>query len=82
MEAEILYFDSCPNFEDARSLVERVGGELGVTPEIHLVKVTDAGTVDIAKRLGISPQRVHVLMAGPGFPRPVGTRVPHEVGAD
>lgn len=28
--------------------------------------------VDIAKRLGISPQRVNVLAAGPGFPKPVG----------
>ncbi len=28
--------------------------------------------VDIAERLGISPQRVHVLVAGPGFPRPLG----------
>jgi predicted DNA-binding transcriptional regulator AlpA len=27
---------------------------------------------DIAKRLGISPQRVHVLVSGPGFPKPVG----------
>jgi predicted DNA-binding transcriptional regulator AlpA len=28
--------------------------------------------VDVAKRLGISPQRVHVLVGGPGFPKPVG----------
>ena len=28
--------------------------------------------VDIAKRLGISPQRVNVLATGPGFPQPVG----------
>jgi predicted DNA-binding transcriptional regulator AlpA len=28
--------------------------------------------VDIAKRLGISPQRVYVLAAGPGFPKPIG----------
>lgn len=28
--------------------------------------------VDIAKRLGISPQRVNVLAAGPGFPKPLG----------
>jgi predicted DNA-binding transcriptional regulator AlpA len=37
----------------------------------------DAGTelviaVDIAKRLGISPQRVNVLTGGPGFPKPLG----------
>jgi predicted DNA-binding transcriptional regulator AlpA len=29
--------------------------------------------VDIAKRLGISPQRVYVLATGAGFPRPIGT---------
>lgn len=28
--------------------------------------------VDVAKRLGISPQRVNVLAAGPGFPKPLG----------
>ena len=27
---------------------------------------------DIARRLGISPQRVYVLVSGPGFPRPLG----------
>ena len=28
--------------------------------------------VDIAERLGISPQRVYVLASGPGFPKPIG----------
>lgn len=28
--------------------------------------------VGIAKRIGISPQRVNVLARGPGFPRPLG----------
>jgi predicted DNA-binding transcriptional regulator AlpA len=28
--------------------------------------------VDIAKRLSVSPQRVYVLVNGPGFPRPLG----------
>jgi len=28
--------------------------------------------VDIAKRLGISPQRINVLAGGPSFPRPIG----------
>jgi predicted DNA-binding transcriptional regulator AlpA len=27
---------------------------------------------DIAKRLGISPQRVNVLASSPGFPKPLG----------
>jgi predicted DNA-binding transcriptional regulator AlpA len=28
--------------------------------------------VDIAKRLGLSPQRVNVLASGPGFPKSLG----------
>ena len=28
--------------------------------------------VDIAERLGISPQRVNVLATSPGFPKPLG----------
>lgn len=28
--------------------------------------------VDVAERLGISPQRVNVLASGPGFPLPIG----------
>ena len=28
--------------------------------------------VDIARRLGISPQRVHVIAGNPGFPEPIG----------
>ena len=28
--------------------------------------------VDIANRLGISPQRVNILATGPGFPTPLG----------
>jgi predicted DNA-binding transcriptional regulator AlpA len=28
--------------------------------------------VDVAKRLGLSPQRVNVLATSPGFPKPLG----------
>jgi predicted DNA-binding transcriptional regulator AlpA len=28
--------------------------------------------VDVARRLGISPQRVNVLASSPGFPKPLG----------
>jgi predicted DNA-binding transcriptional regulator AlpA len=28
--------------------------------------------VDIAKRLGLSSQRVNILASGPGFPKPLG----------
>ena len=32
----------------------------------------DGIAVEIAMRLGISPQRVNVLASGPGFPKPLG----------
>jgi predicted DNA-binding transcriptional regulator AlpA len=39
-----------------------------VDGETELVIATD-----IAKRLGLSPQRVYVLASGPGFPKPIGS---------
>jgi predicted DNA-binding transcriptional regulator AlpA len=46
------------------------------TDTLARVKV-DSGTelviaTDIARRLGMSPQRVYVLATGPGFPKPIG----------
>jgi predicted DNA-binding transcriptional regulator AlpA len=40
---------------------------LRVDSQTELVIATD-----IAERLGISPPRVHVLVGGPGFPKPLG----------
>ena len=45
------------------------GRRVRLDPRTELVIATD-----IAKRLGISPQRVYVLAAAPGFPKPLGTR--------
>ena len=45
---EILYFDGCPNHEAARALVERVGGEFGLKPDVRLVNVPDE---EAARRL-------------------------------
>jgi hypothetical protein len=36
---EILYFDGCPHYESARTLVERVSRELGIEPELRLIDV-------------------------------------------
>jgi Polyketide cyclase / dehydrase and lipid transport len=36
---EILYFEGCPNHEAARTVVERVSGQLGIEPELRLVEV-------------------------------------------
>ncbi len=44
-----------------------VSGAVRVDSQTELVIA-----VDIAERLGISPQRVHVLVSGPGFPKPTG----------
>jgi hypothetical protein len=38
---EILYFEGCPNYEEAKALVERVAAQVGVEPEIGVVKVRD-----------------------------------------
>lgn len=45
---EILYVDGCPNHEPAVGLVERAGRELGIEPEVRLVRVGDS---DAARRL-------------------------------
>lgn len=45
---EVLYFDGCPNHVPALALVERIAGELGLEPELRLVKVADQET---ARRL-------------------------------
>ena len=51
----------------ARPALELAWGEMLVDTRTELVIATD-----IAKRLGISPQRVYVLASGSGFPKPLG----------
>ena len=48
---EILYFDGCPHYEDARTLVERVSRELGIDPELRLI---DVPSDEAAQRLRFS----------------------------
>lgn len=38
---EILYVDSCPNYQAARALVERISRQLSITSEPRLVEVVD-----------------------------------------
>jgi hypothetical protein len=45
---EILYFDGCPHYERARTLVERVSHELGIEPELRLI---DVPSDEAARRL-------------------------------
>lgn len=46
---EVLYFDGCPNHVPALALIERVAGNLGLEPELRLVKVVDQ---EAAQRMG------------------------------
>lgn len=55
---EILFFDSCPNHEAARAMVERVSGELGLEPELRLVNVPDEGEAQRLRFLGSPTIRV------------------------
>jgi hypothetical protein len=55
---EILYFDGCPNHDDARALVERIGRELGMDPELRLVNVADEETARRLRFLGSPTIRV------------------------
>jgi hypothetical protein len=49
---EVLYFDECPNHEPAVALVERLGRELGIEPELRLVNVPDQETAERLRFLG------------------------------
>jgi Alkylmercury lyase len=55
---EILYFDGCPNHEPAVALVERVGHELGIEPQIRLVNVPDQEAAQRLRFLGSPTVRV------------------------
>jgi len=63
---EILYLDGCPNHEAARALVERVAGELGLEPEIELVRVPDPGAASELRFLGSPSVRVNGRDVEPG----------------
>jgi hypothetical protein len=55
---EVLYFDGCPNHVPALALVERVAGELGLEPELRLVKVADHAAAQRLRFLGSPTIRV------------------------
>ena len=55
---EILYFEGCPNQEDARALVERVGREAGLELDLRLVQVPDEDTARRLRFLGSPTIRV------------------------
>ena len=63
---EILYFEGCPNHEQARALVERIAAELTVEPEILLVEVPDSDAAIALKFLGSPTVRVNGRDVEPG----------------
>ena len=63
---EILYFEGCPNHEQARALVERIAAELTVEPEILLVEVPDPDAAIALKFLGSPTVRVNGRDVEPG----------------
>ncbi|MGH3033309.1 MAG: DF family (seleno)protein [Gaiellaceae bacterium] len=63
---EILYFDGCPHHEQTTSRVERVAAELGLRPEIRLVKVADAEAAARQRFLGSPTVRVKGEDVEPG----------------
>jgi len=63
---ELLYFDGCPNHQATRALVERVGAELQLDPEIEFVQVTAAETASQLRFLGSPTVRVNGRDVEPG----------------
>ena len=55
---EVLYFDGCPNHLPALALLERVADELGIEPELRLVKVADQEAAQRLRFLGSPTIRV------------------------
>jgi hypothetical protein len=55
---EILYFDGCPNHRPAVALVERLGHELGIEPDVRLVNVRDQQAAERLRFLGSPTIRV------------------------
>jgi hypothetical protein len=62
---EILYFEDCPNHEEARTLVERVAAELRIEPEIETVEVA-AEAAQRLRFLGSPSVRVEGRDVEPG----------------
>ena len=66
MLIEILYFDDCPNYRDARALVDRVSDDLDVLPEIRMIGIPDPERADRLRFLGSPTIRVNGRDIEPG----------------
>ena len=63
---EILYFDGCPNYEETYALVGSLAAELGLTPTIELVQVSDAEAAARLRFLGSPSVRIDGSDVEPG----------------
>ena len=63
---EILYFEGCPNHDDARALIERIAAELQLVPRIDLVNVPDPEAAIALRFLGSPTIRVDGRDVEPG----------------
>jgi hypothetical protein len=63
---QILFFEGCPNHQQASEVVEQVAHELGLQPEIALVEVTDVETAERLRFLGSPTIRVEGRDVEPG----------------
>ena len=63
---EILSFEGCPNHEPTRALIERVGAELQLEPDIALIDVPNAEAASQLRFLGSPTVRINGRDVEPG----------------
>jgi hypothetical protein len=63
---EILYFEGCPHHQAATALVREVMTELGLDPDIRLVKIADNAKAETERFLGSPTVRVDGRDIEPG----------------
>ena len=63
---ELLYFDGCPNYGEARASIERIAAEEHVVIDLRLVEVTSPEEAEATRFLGSPSIRVNGRDVEPG----------------
>jgi hypothetical protein len=63
---EILYFEGCPNCATTVALIEQVAADLGLHPQLRMVKVADAESAQQQRFLGSPTVRINGEDIEPG----------------